>query len=86
MMMNIMGQILYKLATQDHKTYTLFTDTLIMIVPIVNLDTYTLISKKYDEGHTVWNHWNMLRKSRRPNSLCKTEDFGIGKFIFLIEI
>jgi hypothetical protein len=50
MMLNILGQMIYRLAKQDHRTFTLLSDVNLMLIPIVNLDTYTYITKNYDEG------------------------------------
>jgi hypothetical protein len=77
MMLNILGQMIYRLAKQDHRTFALLSDVNLMLIPIVNLDTYTYITKNYDESPELFRQYKNLRKSRRPISMCRSEDFGI---------
>lgn len=75
MIVNMVGQLLYKLVHKDKKSNDLFSDVIILFVPIVNLDTYSLISEKFYANE--WQTYKELRKSRRKISECRPLDYGV---------
>jgi len=81
MMLNIFSQFLYKLVTRDSETIALFNNINLLLIPIVNLDSFTLITKMYDEGEgmggPLWKTWKMIRKNRHFDSDCDGLDYGV---------
>ena len=80
MMVNILGQTLYNIVRNHEDAHALFSGLTLLFVPIVNQDTYTLITKKYDEARDKgqsWADWKMLRKNRHKYSNCNGLDLGV---------